>query len=382
MAFSMEVTDTETIKKEIIEQVKPVPEDVTKIKELAESNVSEIMTLDIESLEKKKLILQSIEAFGMDTLRDSAKRNSLLQISVVNFSKMGDDGGTVAKGLLDLQREIQDLDPSMIDFLKTGFLGRIFNPIRAYFAKYQKADSVINDIIISLEKGKTTLKNDNTTLEIEKQALRDLTKKLTKEIEIGTLMEGAITNEIEMANARNEDPEKIKFITEEIQFPLTQRIMDMQQMIVVNHQGIMAIEVVRRNNKELIRGVERARNVTISAMKIAVIVASALYNQKIALEKIQLLNATTNGFISGTSRMLKEQGVEIHKQSMESNISVETLKTAFADVMSAMDAISTYKQEALPKMKETINQFKELAEKGEQEIKRLEKRNPISIEGA
>jgi len=53
MVFSIEVTDTETIKKEIIEQVKPVPEEVTKLKELAESNVSEIMTLDIESLEKR-----------------------------------------------------------------------------------------------------------------------------------------------------------------------------------------------------------------------------------------------------------------------------------------------------------------------------------------
>lgn len=38
-------------------------------------------------------------------------------------------------------------------------------------------------------------------------------------------------------------------------------------------------------------------------------------------------------------------------------------------------AISTYKQEALPKMKETINQFKELAEQGEKQILRLEQGN-------
>lgn len=377
MGFSMEVTDTEAIKKEIVEQVKPVPEEVAKLKALADNNVSEIMTLDIESLEKRKLMLQSIEAFGMNTIQNSAKKNSLLQVSVGNFSKMGDEGGTVAKGLLDLQREIKDLDPSMIDFAKTGFLGKVFNPIRNYFAKYQKADNVINDIIISLEKGKNTLKNDNTTLEIEQQELRDLTKKLTKEIEMGTMMDEALASQIDMANARGEDPEKIKFVTEEILFPLRQRIMDMQQMVVVNHQGIMAIEVVRRNNKELIRGVERAKNVTISAMKIAAIVASALYNQKIVLKKIELLNETTNELISGTSKMLKEQGAEIHKQSMEANISVETLKQSFADVMSAMEAISTYKQEALPRMKETINQFKELAQKGEQEIQRLEKGNQL-----
>ena len=278
MSFTMDVTDLENVKKEIVEQIKPVPEEVTELKRQAENNVSEIMKIDLDSLEKRKAILKSIDSFGMNTLQDSGKRNSSLQVTVGNFSKMGDEGGAVAKGLLDLQREIKDLDPSMIDFAKTGFLGKFYNPIRSYFARYQKADGVINDIIMSLEKGKLTLKNDNVTLEIERQTLGDLTKKLNKEVEMGAAMDEAVAKDIDDAKVRNEDPEKIKFITEEIQFPLRQRVMDMHQMIVVNQQGIMAIEVVRRNNKELIRGIDRAINVTISARRIAVIVASALYS--------------------------------------------------------------------------------------------------------
>ena len=365
----MNVMDEGEIKNEIIEQVKPVPEEVAKLKSLAEGNVNEIINGDIDSLEKRRAILASIESFGMDTMQSSAKKSSMLQVTVGNFSRMGDEGSVVAKGLLDLQREVKDLDPSLIDFTKQGILGQIFNPIRAYFAKYQKADNVIGDIVESLEKGKSTLKNDNTTLEIEQESLRVLTKKLTKEIEMGTMMDEVLTTKIEAAKINNEDPEKIKFVTEEIQFPLRQRIMDMQQMVVVNHQGIIAMEVVIRNNKELIRGVDRAKNVTISAIRTAAIVASALYNQKVVLKKIELLNATTNELISGTSRMLKEQGAEIHKQSMESSVSVETLITSFSDVMSALDSISTYKQEALPRMKDTIAKFKELADKGEKETK-------------
>lgn len=379
MGFSMEVSDNETIKQEIIEQVKPVPEEVAKLKELADNNVAELIAIDLDSLEKRKSIVKSVEEFGLDTIQHSAKKNSLLQVSVGNLAKMGDEGGAVAVGLMELQREMKDLDPSLIDFTKTGFLGKLFNPLRAYFQKYEKADSVINDIVVSLEKGKTILKNDNTTLEIEEVAMRDLTRKLTKEIEMGSMMDEAIESQIEVARSKNADPDKIRFITEEILFPLRQRIMDMQQMIVVNHQGIMAIEVIRRNNKELIRGVDRAKNVTVSAMRIAAIVASALYNQRIVLKKIEMLNATTNELIAGTSKLLKEQGAEIHKQSIEANISVDTLKTAFADAMSALDAISTYKQEALPKMKETINQFKELAEKGEQQIQKLEEGSQLSI---
>jgi len=379
MSFTMEVASPEEIKAVIEQEVKPVPEEVAKLKAMADSNVAEIMELDVESLEKRKEILQSIEGFGMSTMRSSSEKNSLLQVSVGNLSKTGDEGGQVAKGLTELHMQLKDLDPSMVDFAKTGFLGKLFNPLRAYFLKYQKADSVIADIVVSLDKGKATLKNDNTTLEIEQQALRDLTKKLQKEIQLGTMMDESIAAQIENAKLQNVDPDKIRFITEEVLFPLRQRVMDLQQMLVVNQQGIMAIEVVIRNNKELIRGVDRAKNVTISALKISITVASALYNQKIVLKKIELLNQTTNELIASTSKMLKNQGAEIQKQSLQANISVDTLKQAFADVLSALDSISTYKQEALPKMRETIIQFRDLADEGEKQIVRLEKGHHLGL---
>jgi uncharacterized protein YaaN involved in tellurite resistance len=379
MAFTMQVPDEAEIKKEVLEQVKPVPEDVARLAAAAESNVAEIMTLDIDEFAKKKDILQSIESFGTESMKRSGTKNSLLQMTIGDLSRDGEDGGVVAKGLMDLNRELKDLDPSLIDFTKTGILGMLFDPVRAYFAKYQKADSAIADIIISLDKGKTTLKNDNTTLEIEQQAMRDLTKKLMKEVQLGSLMDESIEKQIEAAKARNEDPEKIKFVTEEILFPLRQRIMDMQQVIVVNQQGVMATEIVIRNNKELMRGVERAQNVTINALRVSVTVAGALYNQKVVLKKIEMLNETTNNIIASNARALKDQGAEIQRRSMETNISVDTLKAAFADAMEALDSISTYKQEALPKMRDTINQFRELASRGEEQIEKLEKGQKLGL---
>lgn len=377
--FTMEVPDEAAIKKEVLEQVKPLQKEVDQVQALAERNVAEILTLDTDELAQKKYILQSIESFGAASMKSSAAKNSLLQVTVGNLSKNGDEGSIVAKGLMDLNRELKDLDPSLIDFTKTGIFGQLFNPIRAYFARYQQADSAIADIIVSLDKGKTTLKNDNTTLEIEQQALRDLTKKLMKEVQLGILMDKSIEMQIVAAKDRNEDPKKVKFVTEEVLFPLRQRIMDMQQMIVVNQQGVMAMEIVIRNNKELMRGVERAQTVTISALKISVTVASALYNQKIVLKKIEMLNETTNNLISITGQMLVNHGAEIHRRSTETGISVETMKTAFADVIEALDSINTYKQEALPKMRDTINQFRELADKGEEQIRKLEKGHKLEL---
>jgi uncharacterized protein YaaN involved in tellurite resistance len=133
------------------------------------------------------------------------------------------------------------------------------------------------------------------------------------------------------------------------------------------------MEIIRRNNKELIRGVDRANSVTVAALRTAVIVASALYNQRIVLKKIQLLNETTNNMISSTSKMLKEQGAEIQTQSMQTGVSVETLKESYKDLIESLEAISTYKQQALPVMKQTIDLFREMAAEGETQIQKLER---------
>ena len=371
--MKMEIVNTEELKKEIEIEVKPVSTEIALVHRQAEQNAKEIMALDLDKIEEKRDVLKAIDAFAMDTLQKSARKNTLLQTTIGTLSKGGEDGGAVSNSLADLHREIKDLDPSSLDFMKDGVLGKVFNPIRRYFDRYKRADDVIQGIIVSLDKGKATLKNDNTTLELEEDNLREMTKKLNTELALGLAMDAQITEQIERAEIRGEDEEKIRFVAEEILFPLRQRIMDMQQMVVVNHQGIIAMEVIRRNNKELIRGVDRAKTVTVTALRTAVMVASALYNQKIVLRKIELLNETTSNLISSTSRMLKEQGTAIHKQATETTVSPEVLKQAFNDAMAALEDISTFKQQALPKMHETVAQFRELAETGEREIARLER---------
>lgn len=371
--MKMEIVNTEDLKKEVEAEVTPAEKEVTQINKLAEENTNEIMALDLENLNEKREIIKTIDEFAMETMQNSSRKNSLLQTTIGNLSKEGEDGSVVSNSLADLHREIKDLDPSLINFEEGSLLKKLINPIRRYFEKYEKADGVIKDILVSLDKGKNTLKNDNTTLDIEEEALRELTKKLNNELALGMAMDEQISYQIEQAKLNGVEEEKIKFVTEEILFPLRQRIMDMQQMVVVNHQGIVAMEVIKRNNRELIRGVDRAQTVTVTALRTAVMVASALYDQKIVLRKIDILNETTSNIISATGRMLKEQGAEVQKQATSATVDPEALKQAFQDAIAALEDISTFKQEALPKMHETIAQFKELAETGEREIARLEK---------
>jgi len=202
--------------------------------------------------------------------------------------------------------------------------------------------------------------------------MRDLTKQLNQRIEMATDLDAYLTGAIEQARIDGQDPERIRFLEEEVLFPLRQKIMDFQQLLVVNQQGIVAMDVVRRNNNELIRAVDRAEHVTVASLRTAVTVAGALYNQKIVLEKVQALNATTNEMITATSRMLREQGVAIQQQATEAAISPETLKAAFNDALAALNDISTYKQRALPQMQQTIAEFREIAEEGERALQQME----------
>ena len=383
--FSMDLADLDEVKEKEAEAVAPAPEVKVKLEKVADSNTQNLMTFDLDSLEERRGIISSIDSFGQDIVEKSTQKNDLLNVRLVDLSKMGGENGAVVNGLSQLSMQMKDLDPSGIDFTKRGVFGKMFNPARSYFTKYERADAIIAKTMDSLAEGKAVLKNDNTTLEIEQMSLRDLTKKLNQQIEMGTQMDESISAAIEKAKIENVDEERIKFIEEEVLFPLRQKIMDMQQMQAVNMQGIVAMEIVRRNNKELIRAVERAENVTVSALKIAVTVASALYNQKIVLEKVNAVNEATNKLIGATSKMLKEQGASIQQQAMESSISVDTLKDAFANTFEALDAVSNYKTKALPQMKNTIQQFRELADEGEKRIQRMEasdeKRRKLMEEG-
>ena len=73
--------------------------------------------------------------------------------------------------------------------------------------------------------------------------------------------------------------------------------------------------------------------------------------------------------------MLKEQGSEIQKHSVETMISPAASKASFTEAIPAIEDVSTYKEQALPKMKETIDMFSDLADEGQKVVDKLETTN-------
>lgn len=372
MDFDLEIPDTDEIKQEISQELAVPPQKATVIDNAAQQKGNQIMNVDIDNVADRRSIVAAVEGLGMDVTRKSTRHNEILGSRIGQLSQGGGESGEVAKDLAALSIKMRDLDPSGIDFAKKGPLGGLFNPVRRYFERYKTADAEIADIVKSLDKGKRTLQNDNKTLQLEADDMRTLTKDLNQRIAMAIDLDAYLTDQVEQKNMMGDDPELVKFVEEEVLFPLRQRIQDLQQLQLVNQQGILAMDIVRRNNMELIRAVNRAQSVTVASLRVAVTVAGALYNQQIVLEKINALNETTNNMIAATSQMLKQQGVAIQQQATSTAVSPETLKKAFEDTFEALDDISNYRRQALPQMAETIATFREMADEGESRLQQME----------
>ena len=318
----------------------------------------------------------AIDNMGLKTQENAAHRSGMLREPIRELIKSGDDGGPVAQSLLALNEQVTELDPVTLDAAGAkkllGFIPIIGKPLKRYFARYQSAQAIIDEIIKSLEKGGDQLKRDNQTLAFDQQKMRESTDSLGRAISLGQALDMKLEYALER-EVNPEDTEQINFIQEDLIFPLRQRIIDLQQTLAVNQQGIMTTEIIIRSNRELIRGVSRAINVTVVALQTAVACALALAHQKIVLDKIEALNKTTSDLIAHTAERLKTQGVEIHKQAASSMLSMESLEQAFADIKQAMDDISKFRREALPQMAQNIQRLDTLTNEATEVIEKMDR---------
>jgi uncharacterized protein YaaN involved in tellurite resistance len=124
--------------------------------------------------------------------------------------------------------------------------------------------------------------------------------------------------------------------------------------MAVNVQGYLALDLIKKNNVELIKGVDRATTTTVAALRTAVIVAQALANEKLVLDQVRALNSTTTSMIESTSVLLKQQSAGVYEQASSATVDVEKLKNAFTNIYEAMDSVATYKQAALGSMQKTV----------------------------
>jgi uncharacterized protein YaaN involved in tellurite resistance len=377
----LKVATMEEIKRDLGAGTVAAPADTAEDRELdgkADQFVNALLAIDPKDFKARKDYATAAESMGIELQKQAAKKSEILKQQIGKLAKDEGDGGEVAKSLIDLKLQVEDLDPARFD-LDPGWFSRMLGlipgvgtPLKRYFTRFESAQTVIAAIVRSLEIGRDQLNRDNVNLVEDQKGMHELTLKLEKAIKLAMRIDQRLDAKLkEMAPGS----EQHKFVSEELLFPLRQRIIDLQQQLAVNQQGVLVTEGIIRNNKELVRGVNRTLHVTVSALNVGATLAIALANQRDVLEKVESVNKTTGDLIAGTAERLKTQGAQIHKQASSSMIEIDKLRQAFADIKIAMDDIATFRQNALPQMAESVLELDRLTAEAAAQIEKMNRGN-------
>ncbi|WP_328506208.1 toxic anion resistance protein [Streptomyces sp. NBC_00391] len=336
----------------------PVEESVrTDMARKAEEYVRGLAVLDARSPEFAGRVGE-ITSLGAGEMRTAAAQsNRMLERTVRSLpDKGGDAQSQVSGSLVELRRVVEDLDPRDLPASRgRKFLSRLpgGNKLRDHVAKYASAQGTLNRIVGSLRGGQDELRRDNAALQTERVRLWETMGKLQEYVVLTEALDTAVEAHIQ-THVDGVDPQQGDTLRADVLFPVRQKHQDLLTQLAVCAQGYLAMDVVRRNNEELIKGVDRAATTTVSALRISVMLASALDNQRKVVDQVNALRGTTEDLIRGNAEMLATQSGEIQRIAADPAVGAETLRSAFQQIYRTLDAIDTYKVQATETMAATV----------------------------
>ena len=320
--------------------------------------------------------VDTVYSLGQEEIRTAAGlSNRLLEMPARSLQNgVLDAASPVSRSLIELRKTVEALDPSRQgDLLSPKKLLGIIpmgSKIKDYFLRYESAQSHLDAILRSLYDGQDELRKDNAAIEEEKIEAWAVMEGLEQYIYIGRRIDAAL--EAHVRDIEESHPEKTRIIREELLFSIRQKVQDLLTQLTVTVQGYLAMDIIRKNNLELIKGVDRATTTTISALRTAVIVAQALANQRLVLEQVSALNRKTGDLIEGTATMMKSQANVIHDQAASTTLDLNQLKRAFDQIYETLDLMATYRSEALTRMEANIDVLSEAIHQARHQIEHLE----------
>jgi uncharacterized protein YaaN involved in tellurite resistance len=354
----------------------PVPKDrLLVIGDQARGFVSDLATFNPNSPEFASK-LQEIQTLGQSEVTASgAGTNRILERSVTSVNGAKKNGGDatqkVVTSLAQLRTTVSDLTPNAADLTKPQKFLNLFGgkKIRNYFQKYESAQTQLNAIMKSLIAGQDELGKDNATLQQEKQKQWNVMGQLNQYIILADGIDKELVSQISaLKQAGNVQAASV--MEADMLFTVRQRHQDLLTQLAVSIQGYMAMELVRKNNVELIKGVERARTTTFTALQTAITVAAALDNQRLVLDQLDAMKSTTEATILATADLLHQQTLRVHEQASSPAISVEVLTKAFDDIFATLDEVDVFRVKANDTMATSIGQITTQLERAKPQMDR------------
>lgn len=239
--------------------------------------VADLLARDLSSAPARDAALAVVDAVGSPARVVAARVARLLDAPVEDLTRGSGEGGDVARALAALHEQVDRLDPAGVD-LTPGWgrrtLARLSgagSPVEQYLARVAQSRGDLERVVTTLRRGRDQLRRDAVTVEADRAELLAAADLLAGQVALA----GAVDRELAGAlDGPAADHPHRHVLRDDLLLAVRRRLVDLQQQLAVTQQGVLALDLVLRNTRELVLGVDRALDVTVAALHVAVAVAA------------------------------------------------------------------------------------------------------------
>jgi uncharacterized protein YaaN involved in tellurite resistance len=300
--------------------------------------------------------VEELLSVGESDMRAAASiAGSLLDRSLRLLERDAGPHERIALSLANLRSTVNELDPTKFPITGRKLLGMIplAGSAKKMLDRYQAANEPVNTLVAELRTRQDQLRRDNAAIAGERERLWRTMSKLSEATALADAVDAAVDRQAGVLDLA--EPGQATALRADVLHPIRQRNQDILTQLAVCAQGYLALDLLRRNNDELIRGVERAVSTTVSALRIALVISAALANQRNVLDEVDALRSTTDGLIRANTELLAMQSDEVRRAGSDPAVGVETIRSSFDRIYQAIDAIDEFKVSATHTMSVTVS---------------------------
>jgi len=295
----------------------------------------------------------------ISTFGDRASRNVTAYSERILAQTKTKELGETGELLNEIVLKARKLDAAALE--KAGFFGRLFGGMKAQVAKFrarfEDVAGQIDAIAIELDKRREGLRRDIAMLD----SLHEETKASIADLE-GYIAAGKAfaadfrVNELAQMKARADvtagagggagllEAQEYRDAEQALD-RLEKRVFYLEQARQIGIQQLPQIRIVQASDETLMEQLQASTRLTIPLWKQKMVLLLGLTRQQEALELQKNVTDATNEMLRQTSRMMKDQAVQIEQASQRGVVDLETLEQTNADLIETITGVQQVQAE-------------------------------------
>ncbi|MEP6503020.1 MAG: toxic anion resistance protein [Betaproteobacteria bacterium] len=321
------------------------PDRVQALDARADAFIATLLAADVHSADFKQKLDQAF-ALGKEEV---SVASSLLQGRLMERNFVDAAGTPAFKAISELRGHLDDLNPGNEgDLLSANrILGVIpwGNKLQAYFRRFQSAASQIKTCMSQLYEARDDIQKDLADVDSQRAKIWTGMEKLSEAILFSKMLDEKIAAKVDALKAT--DALRARALEQEVLFYARQNLTDMLTQQAVSINGYLALDVIKKTGRELMNGCTRVATTGMSALAVAQTVARATGNQIEVMDMLEGVNSTIGKLIAQTGEQLNQHVTRTTEFAKNPMIGVEQIKQMFDQTYRAMDAMDTFRSDAI-----------------------------------